>query len=285
MQLSVIIPCFNAANTIATQLEALADQDYDQPWEVIIADNGSTDDTVAIVKQYQQRLPNLRLVDASARPGAAYARNLGVSVAESEWLAFCDADDQVAPGWVAALAAALAKADFVVGSQEYNKLNQPWLAQACRYAEGQSGIRDHAYRPWACANNLGVKRSVHQQIGGFDETLLAVEDVDYCWRAQQAGVSLEYAPKAQIHYRYRPTMQGLWQRWQKIGFYDIFLLKKHQKMGAPTGVGWPQLMGTALKLPPRFVVKVRDKTTLAQILIDCAFLTGHIQGMAAYRPR
>lgn len=53
MKLSVIIPCFNAANTIAVQLEALAQKHWCESWEVIVSDNGSTDETVAIVEQYQ----------------------------------------------------------------------------------------------------------------------------------------------------------------------------------------------------------------------------------------
>ncbi|MGB3651561.1 MAG: glycosyltransferase, partial [Rivularia sp. (in: cyanobacteria)] len=53
MKLSVVIPCFNAANTIAAQLEAFTKQQCSEPWEIIIADNGSTDETLEIVKQYQ----------------------------------------------------------------------------------------------------------------------------------------------------------------------------------------------------------------------------------------
>ena len=67
MELSVIIPCLNAEATIATQLEALANQHWSKPWEVVVSDNGSTDNSLEIVKSYKDRLPNLRIVDASAR--------------------------------------------------------------------------------------------------------------------------------------------------------------------------------------------------------------------------
>ncbi|MEB3178485.1 MAG: glycosyltransferase, partial [Nostocaceae cyanobacterium] len=77
IKLSVILPCLNAANSIGAQIEALATQEYTDLWEIIVADNGSTDDTVAIVQEYQKRLDNLRIIDASARPGVAYARNVG----------------------------------------------------------------------------------------------------------------------------------------------------------------------------------------------------------------
>ncbi|RUT11687.1 hypothetical protein DSM107010_30140 [Chroococcidiopsis cubana SAG 39.79] len=77
MKLSVIIPSYNEAGTISGQLEALTTQQWYQPWEIIISDNGSTDETVAIAEQYQERLPNLQIVDSSDRQGAAHARNVG----------------------------------------------------------------------------------------------------------------------------------------------------------------------------------------------------------------
>ena len=112
MKLSVIIPCLNAANTIAVQLDALAAQQWDQPWEVIVADNGSTDDSIAIIERYKTTLPHLRIADASARRGQPYALNVGAMAATGEALAFCDADDEVAPGWLSAMGEALSKHDF-----------------------------------------------------------------------------------------------------------------------------------------------------------------------------
>ena len=88
MQLSVVIACYNAARTIGGQLESLARQEWSEPWEVIVADNGSTDGSAAIAEQYRSRLPSLRVVDASARRGQAYARNVGAKAARGVALAF-----------------------------------------------------------------------------------------------------------------------------------------------------------------------------------------------------
>src|SRR6266545_10527 len=107
MKLSVVVPCFNSAKTIAIQLEALANQTWSEPWEVIVADNGSTDSSVAIAESYKKRLPHLRIVDASDRRGAGHARNVGAAAAAGDLLAFCDADDEVAPGWLSAMGQAL----------------------------------------------------------------------------------------------------------------------------------------------------------------------------------
>jgi glycosyltransferase involved in cell wall biosynthesis len=67
-RLSVVIPCYNSAATIGDQLTALAAQRTRYSWEVLIADNGSRDDTVAVVKRFRDRIPALRIVD-SARGG------------------------------------------------------------------------------------------------------------------------------------------------------------------------------------------------------------------------
>jgi len=94
-------PLFNAANTIVFNLRHLLASS--EPWEVIVSNNGSTDETVAIVEQYQDKLPNLRIVDSSDQRGAAHARNVGALAAAGEALAFCDADDEVPAGvrlWV-----------------------------------------------------------------------------------------------------------------------------------------------------------------------------------------
>ncbi|MEM9163322.1 MAG: glycosyltransferase family A protein, partial [Cyanobacteria bacterium P01_F01_bin.4] len=118
MQLSVIIPCFNAAETLSFQLDAFSQQQWEQDWELIIVDNGSTDQTIAIAKRYADKISHLRIVDASERKGAAYARNYGAQMALGASLAFCDADDEVAPGWVAAMGQGLERFDLVAGCCE-----------------------------------------------------------------------------------------------------------------------------------------------------------------------
>ena len=107
MKLSVIIPLFNDAEYIAIQLNALANQNWSEPWELIVSDNGSTDGSLRVVEQYRKRIPNLRIVDSSDMRGAAHARNVGATAALSDNLAFCDADDEVAPGWLKAMGEAL----------------------------------------------------------------------------------------------------------------------------------------------------------------------------------
>ncbi|RUT09680.1 glycosyl transferase [Dulcicalothrix desertica PCC 7102] len=282
MNLSVIVPCFNAADTIAFQLEALAKQQCSLPWEIIVVDNGSTDDTVAIIKQYQHRLPHLRFVETSAIQCAAHARNVGASVAYSEALAFCDADDEVAACWVAAMIEALSKYDFVAGYNDYWKLNQPWVIECCKYREG-NGVNKHPYLPYAGASNLGVKRSVHEMVSGFDEKMLVLEDVDYCWRIQEAGKTLNSATNALVHFRFRNTIGDLYHRYRKLAVYDVLLNKQHQKVGMPKLIKWQSFVKDAAILPVKFLLKVHNREKLVRWLLDVAWFTGHLQGCIKYK--
>src|SRR5271167_1772279 len=91
VQLSVVIPCYNGAETLGELLEALASQTWSKPWEIIVANNGSTDSSLDIVASYKRRLPNMRVVDASKRQGQPYALNVGVEAAAAENVSICDA--------------------------------------------------------------------------------------------------------------------------------------------------------------------------------------------------
>ena len=75
---SVVIPTFNAADVIEQQLAALAGQKDAAPFEVVVADNGSTDDLASAVAQWRKALPGLRVVDASRDRGVSVARNVGI---------------------------------------------------------------------------------------------------------------------------------------------------------------------------------------------------------------
>ena len=103
MTVSVILPTFNVERWIPDQLAALADQICACEWELVIADNGSTDDTRIIALGFERRFARFKLVDASGARGPAHARNQGVRSSSGEFLLFTDADDIVRQGWIAKL--------------------------------------------------------------------------------------------------------------------------------------------------------------------------------------
>jgi glycosyltransferase involved in cell wall biosynthesis len=235
MKLSVIIPCYNEADTIATQLEALAKQSWPEPWEVIVSDNGSTDASLTIVEKYRSKLPHLRIVDASARQGAPHAINVGAQAAAGDAIAVCDADDEIAPGWVAAIGEALSRYDFVASRFEFTKLNEPWALEArscgygtCGQENGLPKIGYPPYLPFSGGCGLGVKKSIHDAVGGHDESLPYLHDPDYCFKIQLLGIELHFVPEAVVHVRCHHTFKGIFHQARRWAKYSITVYKKYR---------------------------------------------------------
>src|SRR2546430_5759591 len=212
MRLSVVIPCRNTADQLPVQLWALAREKWQGWWEVVIADNGSTDGTREVAEAFKDRLPRLLVVDASARRGAAYARNVGARSASGEAFLFLDADDEIAPGYLPAMADALAYHDFVAAYRDSESLNPGW-ARMSRHTHPYEGFRTcFNSLPHAGGTRIGVRRSIFESVGGFDQNLLRGEDVDYCWRVPLAGTPLPPGPE---RVRRGPFPQRFRRRYKK----------------------------------------------------------------------
>lgn len=235
MRLSIIIPCFNVEDVIGDQLHALSQQEWEHDWEIIIADNGSNENIGRIVDTYKDKLPDILIVDSTEKKGPAYARNCGVRHARGEYLAFVDADDMVSENWIRHMGEALIRYDFVASNLDLSKLSLPNVLESSLYNR-YIGLKHSGvvrYLPYASTTGLGIRKKIHELIGGFDEDMQAAEDADYCWRVQLAGYKLHLYDEAIIYYRRRNT---LWKSFKQVmhwGEYDVLLYKKFQKYNIP----------------------------------------------------
>jgi glycosyltransferase involved in cell wall biosynthesis len=227
--ISVIIPVRNGSDTIEEQLEALAGQTYGGAWEVVVADNGSTDDTRAVAERWAPRLPKLSIVDASERSGSSFARNLGAVSAAGDFLAFCDADDVVVPGWLDSLAAAARGFDAVTGRQDGSAINSE-VVQSWRPPRVE-GLPRSGFLPYAPSCNLGVWAAVFAATGGFDEEYPQSHDVEWSWRAQLASFTLGFAPGAVVNYRYRASPRGIARQAYVSGLDSARLYRDYRSHG------------------------------------------------------
>lgn len=229
---SVVIPVLNAAATLGSQLEALAAADRPAAgFEVIIADNGSSDATREVALSFADRLP-LRVIDAGVRRSSNYARNAGVAVARASSILLCDGDDEVDAAWLATMSRALdAGHELVAGPIDYTRLNEPahW---AWRGAPRASVMTVLNFLPIAHGANLGFTKELHERLGGFDEEFgFGGEDVEFCWRAQLAGARLQEVHDAVVHYRLRPSLKTLYRQSRAYGAAEAHLFAKFGDRG------------------------------------------------------
>lgn len=225
-ELSVVVAAYNAAATLGEQLAALAAEPVPCAWELVVADNGSTDGTADLARSWADRLP-LRVVDASARRGPGPARNIGVAHARGRLVAFCDADDIVGTGWLAAMHAALQTDEFVTGSWEVARLNAKPDWQGLRPAVVWLPFFP---LPGAGSGNLGVHRAVFDEVGGFEESLETGEDMDLAWRIQLAGHPLSYHPEVVLHVRNRDRPRAVFRQMYTWVAGDAQLKHRYEKV-------------------------------------------------------
>jgi glycosyltransferase involved in cell wall biosynthesis len=281
-QTSVILCVRNGAATIAEQLAALAAQDYPEAWELVVVDNGSTDGTVAVVRRWDARLPALTIVAATERAGLAYARNIGARAAQGRVLAFCDADDVAASGWLSALTARAREAEMVGGRLELDSLNGP-LARRWRARPEPAALPTAlGYLPYAAGANFAIRQDAFQAAGGCDERFTSCgDDLDLSWRIQRGGGSLVFAPDAIMHYRLRPDLGGVMRQRYRYGQAEALLRRKFGDAIPPLA---PRARARSLarmlaRSPELFGGAARRGAWLA----EASHLAGQLRGSARYR--
>ena len=194
IDISVVIPCRNGSATIGEQLDALLSQRTGATFEVIVADNGSTDDTADAVRAYTD--PRVRLVDASRAKGANAARNDGVAAARGPVILMTDADDIVHEGWVEAYWTAFGSGIHAAGGGLDRVLAQRGQVLARERRLYRAHVGDVSF---ANGTNCGFSRAAFDAVGGFDESFQGgADEVDFFWRIAEAGYTLELVAGAVV---------------------------------------------------------------------------------------
>ena len=207
---TVALPVLDEEHHIGDQLAALASQTYAGEWEVVIADNGCTDRTVELALGWRSRLPSLRIADATACRGINHARNVAADGAAGDLLAFCDADDVAAPGWLSALAEAAPRADLVGGVLDPAALNPRRVLERHDRPSANTDLPvAHGFLPYVPGGNCAVWTDVARHLSWDESFRFGNSDIDFAWRAQLAGHRLAFAPDAVMYRRLDPTLSGL----------------------------------------------------------------------------
>jgi GT2 family glycosyltransferase len=281
VEVSVIVPCLDAADHLPTLLASLAAEPPAVTWELLVVDNGSRDGSPDVARSWAERLP-VRVVDGKGPHRPSFARNRGAHEARGPHLVFLDADDAVAPGYVDAMHAALSDADLVASRPEVDELNPGWVARS-RPLGLRDGLHDTlGFLPYAASACLGIRRAAFEQLGGFAEDLRTCEDIDLCWRAQQAGHTLRAAPGAVLHYRLRDTVPAIFGQAVGYGRSMPVLYGRYGRAGM-TRPGWADAM-RAWTTAARRVVS-RDRGRRAEGVYLAGLASGRLAGSLQHRVR
>jgi GT2 family glycosyltransferase len=216
MNISFIIPLYNEEKTILRCLLAIKGQLEDGD-EIIIVDNGSTDESLAVISSLQ----NVRVV---RRPGITIGavRNAGAALAKGQLLAFIDADCVIRPKWRDSVIDTFANDQVGASGSKVNIPDEALWIEKAWYSQ-----RQEEYRPVSYINsgNFVVRRGIFEEMGGFREDLTTGEDSELGWRINKAGYAIFDNPGIKSIHLGNPTTLNTFykkEKWHALGMMGTF---------------------------------------------------------------
>ena len=210
---TVIIPNINGKGWLKDSIESVYAQ-TEQDFQLIVVDNGSTDESLAQARSYCSR-PNFTLIENGTNTGFSHAVNQGIARADSEYVVLFNNDAFAEPQWLAEL---IRTADtdpkiFAVQSLMIRHFDREladdagdyvtWMGFACKTGDGRRASRYTKQKRIfsACGGAALYRKSILDEIGTFDENFFAYyEDVDLSWRANNRGWRNVYCPAARCRH-------------------------------------------------------------------------------------
>jgi GT2 family glycosyltransferase len=229
-RVSVVIPVYNCRETIVQCLDSMASINHPS-FEVLVVDDGSTDGTSGICKSRNE----IRVISVD-RGGPSRARNIGITIANGDFIAFTDGDCIADKDWLAALEGGFRGPDIAgVGGDQKSPDDETWLGKRIQeflkcigfmtdYIKSGAVVKETEHNP-SC--NVMYRKSVLDEVGGFDEALFPSEDVELDLKIRRRGYRLLYNPEAVVgHYRPR-TYSQFAAMMRRYGASQRYLVKKY----------------------------------------------------------
>ena len=234
IKISFVIPFLNSENTLALCLQAMEAQTI-QPFEVILVDNDSTDNSGEIAKKFVANHPSYARYLFTDQKGPSYARNCGANAARGKVIAFIDSDCIADSRLCADLAGAFgeSKVGAIAGriagfgkKSLWDKFHFMFTLKSLPYEQTFSEFT--LVRGGFPAANLAVRRDVFEEIGGFNESMkIYSEDYDLCARIYEAGFFIKNVTNAIVYHKHRNSLKATWKQSFGFGTGHAILLKKH----------------------------------------------------------
>lgn len=200
---SVIIPCYNCSQYVNRAIDSVINQECND-WELILVDNNSKDATLGILNKYRELHPEKVSVFSELNPGAAPARNLGLSHARGEWIVFLDSDDELLPSHLSRIELYISKYQFDVlvgslcrvirkGGFEFPFPKFPHRDVWTGLITGHLGIT---------SSNVFRKRCL-DNVGGWNANWTSSQEYELMFRILKAGFKVRSArsiPTVNVYY-------------------------------------------------------------------------------------
>jgi cellulose synthase/poly-beta-1,6-N-acetylglucosamine synthase-like glycosyltransferase len=227
LEVSVIIPAYNAAATIGACLESVLAQRTVDEFEVLVIDDGSTDSTAQIAGRY----PCVRVL-RQENAGASAARNLGAWEARGWILCFIDADCEATPGWLDTLAGAIrAGADGAKGTLLSSQPEIVARFTQIEYEDRYDRMRDRPRINFIDMGSAAYRRDIMLGVGegGFDTRYpgASVEDQEFSFRLVKKGCDLRFAGDAAVYHRHPTTVRAYARRKFNIARWKVLVHVRH----------------------------------------------------------
>lgn len=222
--ISVIIPVYNGRHSLPACLYALQCQTR-PPDEIIVIDDGSTDDTAAVAAEFDV------IVLSQANAGPAAARNYGARVATGELLLFTDADCVPAADWIERMVAPFADPLVVGAKGEYRSHQRGLVARFVQqeYQDRYDRMVRQAQIDFVDTYSAAYRRQIFLKMGGFDTTFptASVEDQEFSFRLAEQGYCLVYVPGAIVYHQHDRTLAEYVQRKYWIGYWKALVTRRY----------------------------------------------------------
>lgn len=224
--ISVITPVYNDPKGLKDTLKSLVNQDYPQDYfEIIVADNGSTDKTLDVAREFLQEYPELiKIVIEDSIQSSYAARNKGITAAKGDIIAFIDSDMSVEMDWLTRIDTSLKKyqTDYLAcGVDIYSESNS--LSALYNKLSGfpiVEYINNRHFAPTCC---LVVRATVFDKVGLFNPNLISSGDYEFGNRAFDSGYKLDYDLDIVMNHPARTSYKQLLKKSFRIGrgFYQL----------------------------------------------------------------
>jgi GT2 family glycosyltransferase len=272
---SIVIPTFNGGSRIGNCLDSLVEQTKGREVEILVVDDGSSDNTASIVSRYS----SVRLISQS-NAGPAAARNRGALEARGTILLFTDDDCVPMPDWLEAMLGPF-KDPNVVGAKGVYRTHQKSLAarfvqieyeDKYRLMSGLSSI------DFIDTYSAGFRRDRFLEMRGYDTSfpVACAEDVELSYRMSARGWKMTFVPGAIVYHTHPDTFLRYLKKKYKFAFWRVLAVRKNPGKGVRDS-HTPQLMKFQLLLAPALLVAVVLDTTVrprvpASALVIAGFL-------------